>query len=67
VETLVLGKVCTLDAELMTLLIGLGLMAWVDAAPILNTVPKFLSIAYLVWLAATIATSARFEQRTAAP
>jgi len=49
----------------MALLVGAGLMALFDAFPALNLVLKVLSVVYLLWLAAKIATAAPIEARDA--
>ncbi|GGH55692.1 LysE family transporter [Frigidibacter albus] len=49
----------------MALLVGVGLMAAFEAVPALNLLLKGLSVAYLLWLAFKIATSAPPEERAA--
>lgn len=49
----------------MALLVGLGLMALFDTFPVLNTVLKVVSVAYLLWLAFKIATAAPVKDRAA--
>ncbi|WP_040489401.1 LysE family translocator [Fulvimarina pelagi] len=43
--------------SLMILLVGMGLMALFDAAPMLHTVLKLASVAYLLWLAWKVASA----------
>ncbi|WP_172332555.1 LysE family translocator [Mangrovicoccus sp. HB161399] len=50
---------------LMALLVGLGVMALFEAVPALAGMLKILSAAYLLWLAAKIATAAPPEARSA--
>ena len=49
----------------MALLVGAGLMALFDAVPALTAVLKILSVGYLLWLAARIATAAPVAEREA--
>ena len=49
----------------MALLVGTGLMALFDAVPALNLGLKVLSVGYLLWLAAKIATAAPLEGKGA--
>ncbi|MBZ5759166.1 MULTISPECIES: LysE family translocator [Rhizobium] len=49
--------------SIMTLLLGVGLMALFDILPMMYGALKVVSIAYLLWLAYKIATSASVEQR----
>ncbi len=49
--------------SIMTLLLGIGLMALFDIVPMMYGALKVVSIAYLLWLAYKIATSASVEQR----
>lgn len=51
--------------SVMALLVGTGLMALFEALPVLNLALKVLSIAYLLWLAAKIATAAPLEGKGA--
>lgn len=51
--------------SIMVLLVGAGLMALFDAVPALSTVLKVLSVAYLLWLAAKIASAAPIDERSA--
>lgn len=51
--------------SLMALLVGLGLMALIEAVPALNAVLKVVSVLYLLWLAFRIATAAPIEDRSA--
>ncbi|MER0239464.1 LysE family translocator [Fulvimarina sp. MAC8] len=48
--------------SVMIFLVGMGLMALFDAAPILNTVLKIVSVAYLLWLAWKIANASPPEK-----
>ena len=50
---------------MMALLVGLGLMALIEAVPVLNAVLKVVSVLYLLWLAFRIATAAPIEDRPA--
>src|SRR3546814_15766341 len=43
---------------LMIVLVGIGLMGLFDLFPVLNTVLKVVSVAYLLWLAWKIANAA---------
>ncbi len=49
--------------SVMALLVGAGLMALFDAVPVLGLVLKVLSVGYLLWLAARIATAAPLQDR----
>jgi threonine/homoserine/homoserine lactone efflux protein len=49
--------------SVMTLLVGIGLMALFDAVPALHVVLKVLSVGYLLWLAFKVATAAPPEDR----
>lgn len=49
----------------MAFLVGAGLMAAFDAIPALKLALTILSVAYLLWLAAKIATAAPVEERNA--
>lgn len=51
--------------SVMSLLVGAGLMALFQAVPVLNTVLKVLSVGYLLWLAAKVATAAPIQDRAA--
>ena len=51
--------------SVMALLVGAGLMALFEALPVLNLALKVLSIAYLLWLAAKIATAAPLDGKGA--
>jgi threonine/homoserine/homoserine lactone efflux protein len=51
--------------SVMALLVGAGLMALFDAVPALAILLKVLSLGYLLWLAARIATAAPVEDRGA--
>jgi len=51
---------------LMIVLVGVGLMGLFDLFPILNTVLKVVSVAYLLWLAWKIANAAAPDTETGA-
>lgn len=51
---------------LMIVLVGLGLMGLFDIFPILNTVLKFVSVVYLLWLAWKIANAPAPDTETGA-
>jgi len=51
--------------SVMALLVGAGLMALFNAVPVLNIVLKVLSVGYLLWLAARIATAAPMDGQDA--
>lgn len=51
--------------SLMALLVGLGLMALFEAAPVLGQVLRVVSVLYLLWLAWRIATAAPIRDRPA--
>ncbi|RJL05819.1 LysE family translocator [Paracoccus aestuarii] len=54
-----------LGVSLMALLVGLGLMALFEAAPVLGQVLRVVSVLYLLWLAWRIATAAPIRDRPA--
>lgn len=51
--------------SLMALLVGLGLMALFEAAPVLGRALRVVSVLYLLWLAWRIATAAPIRDRPA--